>query len=350
MNKILTIFLGIILLSCGNIEATMKNDQNPSIILEQKTQNFQDDLKAKGSPPLYTFAPEEARKFLEGVQANSGQKLETKIEDLTIPVGPKGSIGIRILRPPHITEPLPVVMFFHGAGWILGSKATHDNLVRKIANEAKVAVVFVDYSLSPESHFPVAIEEAYAATKYFAEQGKKHQLDTSRFAVAGDSVGGNMAIAVTLLAKQRGGPKFDCQLLFYPVTSADFNTPSYQQFAEGPWLTKKAMEWFFNAYEPNVAERKNILISPLNATIEQLKGLPPALVITGENDVLRDEGEAYARKMMQAGIQVIAARFLGTTHDFVMLNALAETPAAQGAFMLATTYLKNALHNKTTQK
>lgn len=344
-NRLLTC-LGILLLSCVEVSAKEEDSQNNSFILEQTTDKFIQALNAKGAPPLYTLTPEQARKVLEDVQADNGKKLDVKIEDLTIPVGPKGSLGIRIIRPPQSTGPLPIIMFYHGAGWILGSNNTHDNLARALAVGSNAAVVFVDYSLAPEAQFPTQINEAYAATKYFAEQGQKHNLDTSRFVVVGDSVGGNMAIAVTLLAKERGGPRIDFQLLFYPVTSATFNTPSYQKYAEGPWLTKKAMEWFFKAYAPNVAERSNILISPVNATLEQLKGLPPALVITDENDVLRDEGEDYAHKLMQAGVYVTAVRFLGTIHDFVMLNALKDTPAAKGAILLANAYLKQAFNKE----
>jgi acetyl esterase len=167
-------------------------------------------------------------------------------------------------------------------------------------------------------------------------------LDSSRLAVVGDSVGGNMTAAVTLLAKERGGPKISYQVLFYPVTDANFDTPSYREFANGPWLTKPAMEWFWNAYEPDAAARKKPTVSPLQASIDQLKGLPPALVITDENDVLRDEGEAYAHKLSQAGVSVTAVRYLGTIHDFVMLDALRDTPAARSAIALANASLIQA--------
>lgn len=310
--------------------------------LERNTDQFIQALAAKGGPPIYKLSIEEARKVLDGAQAGPVNKLPAQIEDRTIPGGPTGEISIRIVRPIKSSGKLPVVVYFHGGGWILGNKDTHDRLVREIANGARAAVVFVNYAPSPEAKYPTAIEQAYAATKYVAEHGQSLNLDSTRLAVAGDSVGGNMAAVVTLLAKERGGPKIDYQVLFYPVTDANLGNASYQEFANGPWLTKPAMEWFWNAYAPDVATRKRPTVSPLQAPIDQLKGLPPALVITDENDVLRDEGEAYAQKLIQAGVRVTAVRYLGTIHDFVMLNAIMETPAARSAIALANLNLQRA--------
>jgi acetyl esterase len=186
----------------------------------------------------------------------------------------------------------------------------------------------VEFNRSPEAQFPIPVEEAYAATKYVAENGASLNVDGSRLAIAGDSAGGNMAAAVTLVSKQRHEPKIAFQVLFYPVTDANFETGSYKQFQNGPWLTKSAMEWFWNAYLPDKSARKSIIATPLNATPDQLEGLPEALVITAENDVLRDEGEAYARKLWEAGVRVTCTRYIGTIHDFVMLNAIADRPAA----------------------
>jgi acetyl esterase len=232
-------------------------------------------------------------------------------------------------------------VYFHGGGWVLGGKDTHDRLVREIANGANAAVVFVNFTPSPEAKYPIPIEEAYAATKYIAENGKNFNLDTSRLAVVGDSVGGNMAAAVILMAKERAGPRIDYQVLFYPVTDANFDTPSYQQFAKDIWLTREAMKWFWNNYLPDKEMRKQPTASPLQASIDQLKGQPPALIITDENDVLRDEGEAYAHKLIQAGVDVTAVRYMGTIHDFVMLNTLAGTPATCSAIGLANEHLRN---------
>jgi acetyl esterase len=219
-------------------------------------------------------------------------------------------------------------------------------LIREIANGAHATVVFVDYEPSPEAKYPVAIEEDYAATKYVAENAKAFNVDPSRLAVAGDSVGGNMAAVTTLLAKERGGPKICFQLLFYPVTDANFDNGSYNQFADGPWLTRAAMKWFWDAYLPDEAKRKEPTASPLQASLEQLKDLPPALVITDENDVLRDEGEAYAHKLADAGVKVTAVRYLGGIHDFVMLNPISATTEARGAIAQANDALRTAFANK----
>ena len=325
------------------------------VILEKHTENFIKTLQSKGGKPIYQHTPKEARGILEKIQSGPIDKPQVKIEEKTIHIGSKKELSILIIRPKGTTEVLPVIMFYHGAGWVMGSATTHDRLARELAVGAHAAVVFVNYTRSPEAKSFTVLEEAYGALKYISEHGKKLHLNTSHLAVAGDSVGGNMAIAMTMLAKQRHGPKINCQVLFYPVTSSELNTASYAQFHEGPWLTKPAMEWFWNAYEPDVTERKKPLLSPLQATVEDLKGLPPALVITAENDVLRDEGEHYAHKLMVAGVDVTAMRFMGTIHDFVMLHALAHTPAACGAIALASTYLheklsKQVKKSRTTKK
>ncbi|MFP5213116.1 MAG: alpha/beta hydrolase [Acidobacteriota bacterium] len=311
-------------------------------VIEPATQAFLDALAAQGGKPIYRLSISEARGVLEGVQSQPIDKLAVDEEDLNIPGGPSGQVSVRIVRPMGATGNLPVIMYFHGGGWILGSRNTHDRLVREIANGANAAVVFVDYTPSPEAKYPVAIEEAYAATKYIAENGASLNLDGSRLAVVGDSVGGNMAAAVTILAKQRGGPEIVHQVLFYPVTNANFDTGSYNRFENGPWLTKKAMEWFWDAYAPDIESREEITASPLRASLDDLAGLPPALIIVDENDPLRDEGEAYARKLIQAGVRVVVTRYIATIHDFVMLNPLAASPAARAAIDQANDTLKKA--------
>jgi acetyl esterase len=309
--------------------------------LELHTQQFIDSLV--GAPPIYTLSPAGARSVLAQAQAIPVGKPSAQIEDITLPVGPTGSVPIRIVRPAGTAEILPVVMYFHGGGWVLGDRDTHDRLVREIAVGAQAAVVFVDYARSPEARYPVAIEQAYAATRYVVDNGASLRIDPLRLAVAGDSVGGNMVAAVTLMAKKRRGPKISFQVLFYPVTDAGFDTPSYIRFADGPWLTKRAMEWFWDAYLPDPAARNQPTATPLNVPLDHLAGLPEALVIVDENDVLRDEGEAYARKLSDAGVRVTSVRYNGTIHDFVMLNALADTPATRGAIAQAVGALRGAL-------
>jgi len=310
--------------------------------LEETTGKFIEGLIEKNAPPIYTLAPEAARKVLDDLQSGPVKKLPVQIDDHLLT---DKKVSIRIIRPEGSAGKLPVIMYYHGGGWILGNKNTHDRLVRELAVGANAAVVFVNYTPSPEAKFPKPLEEAFDATQYIIEHGKEFNLDPTRLAVVGDSVGGNMAIAMTLLAKERG-LKILTQVLFYPVTDANFNSGSYQQFAEGPWLTKAAMEWFWNAYAPNMADRKKPTACPLLASVDALRNLPPALVITDENDVLRDEGEAYAHKLMQAGVAVTAIRFLGTFHDFALLNDLSETPAARGAIALAIGHLEKFLHGK----
>jgi acetyl esterase len=314
--------------------------------LEPTTQHFIDALAAKGGPAIYTLSPSDARNVLAGAQSGPIAKLPADIEAKTLPVGPTGKTKVYVVRPAGAKATLPVVMYFHGGGWVLGDEGTHDRLIRQIANGAHAVVVFVDYERSPEAKYPVAIEQDYAATKYVAEHAKEFNIDPKRLAIAGDSVGGNMAAVVALLAKERSGPKIAYQVLFYPVTDANFDDGSYTQFADGPWLTKAAMKWFWDAYLPDEAARKQPTATPLNASLDQLRGLPDALVITDENDVLRDEGEAYARKLAQAGVTVTSVRYNGTIHDFVMLNAVADTPAAKGAVDQATAALRKAFAGK----
>jgi acetyl esterase len=270
-------------------------------------------------------------------------KPSVHIVDKVFPVGPTGAIKVRIVRPRDTGDALPVIMHFHGGGWVLGDTTTHDRLMREIAVGVGAAVVFVDYALSPEAAYPVAIEQAYTAAKYVVDNAQTLNVDATRLAVVGDGAGGNLAAAVTLMAKERRGPKIDLQVLFYPLTAAGFDTPSYGTFAAGPWLTKAAIAWFWDAYLPDPARRGEITATPLNATIDQLRNLPDALVIVAENDVLCDEGEAYARKLSDAGVRATSVRYNGTIHDFVMLNALADTPAARAAIAQAVGALKLAL-------
>ena len=314
------------------------------IVLEPKTQTFVDALAAQGGKPLYELSYADARKVLEDVQASASvTKLPADVEDKILPVGPTGQTSVTIYRPKGARGTLPVVMYYHGGGWVLGSKNTHDRLVRDLVNRTNAAFVFVNYTPSPEAQFPIPIEQGFAALKYVAEHGDELDLDTTRLAIAGDSVGGNMAAVVAQLAKERKGPTIRYQVLFYPVTDGSMSQNSYKEFADGPWLTAAAAKYFFDAYAPNKADRKTTMVSPLAATTDQLKGLPPALIIVDENDILRDEGEEYARKLLQAGVKTTAIRVLATIHDFVMLNALADTAATKAAIELASQELAQIL-------
>lgn len=298
--------------------------------IDPQVVSFLEQLAKKDGPPIFKLKPEEARKILNDLQAPLVGKIPATVKDIMVPFKDHDDVSVRIVKPIGSKSNLPVVIYVHGGGWILGNKETHDYLIRKIANVAKVAVVFVNYTPSPEAQYPVAIEQVYAVANYIAKNGNKFGLDGKRMVIAGDSVGGNMANVVAQMAKDRGGPHFIKQILLYPVTDANFNTESYKQFGDGSlWLSKGAMEWFWDAYLPDVKKRSEPYASPLQATIDQLRGLPPAVVITNENDVLRDEGEALAHKMEKAGVPVRAVRILGTVHDSAMLAPLKDTQPTQ---------------------
>ncbi|MEV7486030.1 alpha/beta hydrolase [[Kitasatospora] papulosa] len=302
--------------------------------------------EATANPPyLFELAPADGRKAVDEVQSGDGvAKPEIDEEWITVKGGPTGDVRARIVKPAGATGTLPVILYIHGAGWVFGNAHTHDRLVRELAVGAGAAVVFPEYDLSPEARYPVAVEQNYAVARWIVQDGATKQLDGARLAVAGDSVGGNMTAALTLMAKQRGDVALKHQVLFYPVTDASFDTGSYRQFATGYFLRRDGMQWFWDQYTTDEAERAQITASPLRATTEQLSGLPAALVITGEADVLRDEGETYADKLREAGVPVTAVRFQGIIHDFVMLDALRGTHAAEAAITMAVQTLRTALH------
>jgi acetyl esterase/lipase len=312
-----------------------------AVVLEPASRAF---VEATASPPfLYELTPAEARGVLDDVQAAPIEKLPIQERWLTVPAD-VGDVAVRIVRPRDAVEPLPVVVYMHGGGWVLGNAGTHDRLVRELAVGANAAVVFVEYDRSPEARYPVAIEQGYATAQWIAREGVAHGLDASRIAIAGDSVGGNMTAALALMAADRGDVRFVHQSMYYPVTDAAMDTGSYAQFAEGYFLTARAMAWFWDAYAPDLERRAEPYASPLRASDEQLAGLPPALVIVDEADVLRDEGEAYAARLRRAGVAVTTVRYDGITHDFMMLNPLSDTHATRAAVAQAISVLREALH------
>jgi acetyl esterase/lipase len=299
--------------------------------------------EATGKHPfLFELPAADGRAAVDEVQNGDIAKPAVDEQWITIEGGPTGQVPVRLVKPPGTTGTLPVIFYIHGAGWVFGDAHTHDRLVRELAVGTGAAVVFPEYDRSPEAHYPVAIEQNYAAASWVITDGAAHGLDGSRIAVVGDSVGGNMSAAATLMAKARGDVHFIAQALLYPVTDASFDTGSYQQYSEGYFLRRDGMQWFWDQYTTDPAARAEITASPLRATVEQLSGLPPALVITGEADVLRDEGEAYAAKLREAGVPVTAVRYQGIIHDFMMLNALRETHAAQAAIDQTVRFLAAA--------
>ena len=308
--------------------------------LEPAAQEIAD---ATSKPPfLYELGPDGARQVLDDIQAAPIAKPDVDETWITVPAE-VGDVPVRIVKPPGATEVLPAVLYVHGGGWVLGNAGTHDRLVRELAVGTNAAVVFVEYDRSPEAHYPVAIEQAYATARWIVHDGHTQGIDGSRLAVAGDSVGGNMTAALAILAKQRGDVSFVHQSLYYPVTDAAQDTDTYREFADGPFLTAKGMAWFWDAYLPERDKRSEITASPLRASLDQLAGLPEAFVIVDENDVLRDEGEAYARKLTEAGVRTTSVRFNGICHDFMMLNPLRGTAATTAAVEQAVHVLRKAL-------
>jgi acetyl esterase/lipase len=298
---------------------------------------------ATAEPPfLYELDVESARKVLDDIQAAPIDKLDVAEKWIAVPAD-VGPVTVRIVKPVAAAGMLPTVLYMHGGGWVLGNAGTHDRLVRELAVGADAAVVFVEYDRSPEARYPLAIEQGYATARWITEFGRSEGLDASRLAIAGDSVGGNMSAALTIMAKQRGDVTFVHQSLYYPVTDAAQDTASYREFADGPYLTAKGMAWFWDAYTTDPAERAEITASPLRASLEDLAGLPPAFVVVDENDVLRDEGEAYARRLTQAGVPTTSVRYNGTLHDFMMLNPVRGTRATTAAVEQAIRVLRAAL-------
>jgi acetyl esterase len=308
--------------------------------LEPAAQAFAD---ATAQPPfLYELGVDGARKVLDDVQAAPIAKPDVDETWITVPAE-VGDVAVRIVKPLGAGTSLPTVLYVHGGGWILGNAGTHDRLVRELAVGTNAAVVFVEYDRSPEAQYPVAIEQAYATARWITEQGDTHGLDASRLAVAGDSVGGNMTAALAILAKQRGDVSFVHQSMYYPVTDGAQDTDSYLEFADGPFLRAKSMAWFWDAYCPDESRRSEITASPLRAGLDELAGLPEAFLIVDENDVLRDEGEAYARKLTEAGVRTTSVRFNGAMHDFLMLNPVRGTAATTAALEQAIQILRKAL-------
>lgn len=317
--------------------------QDPNISKETKA--FLNALNGGGGEPLETLSPEAARQVLVGAQ----QSITYDYADIdesqkTIEVEGQ-SLNIHIIKPKGAKAGLPVFMFFHGGGWVLGDYPTHKRLVRDLVVNSGAVAVFPDYTPSPEAQFPIAINQAYGATKWVAAHGNEIGVDGSKLAVVGNSVGGNMAAVVALMAKDKKGPQIKQQILLWPVTDADFSRESYAKFAQERFLTTPLMQWMWDNYLPDAAARKNKYASPLQASMEELKDLPPALVQVAENDILHDEGVAYGRKLDEAGVPTTITEYKGFIHDYGMLNPLAHIPAVKTAIQQAAVVLQQALFN-----
>jgi acetyl esterase/lipase len=327
----------------AEVEIIMTDLPSPaSPVLEPEAKELSEQTDPH--PRIYEVPPEEGRKILSDLQSGDGvERPEVDEEWVDVDAGEWGTVRTRILRPKGAGGVLPVVFYIHGAGWVFGDAHTHDRLFRELTVGAGAAGVFPVYDRAPEKRYPTQVEQNYAVGKWLLEHGDEYGLDASRVAVVGESVGGCMSTVFALMNKDRGGIDLKAQVLLYPVTNADFDTPSYQQFAEGYYLTRDAMKWFWDAYTTDQGQRAERYASPLQATLEDLKGLPTTLVITDEADVLRDEGEQYANKLREAGVNVTSVRVAGMVHDFLLLDSLRSTKAANVARYLAIEALKKAL-------
>ncbi|AUD00806.1 alpha/beta hydrolase [Spirosoma pollinicola] len=322
-------------------ERPFKGEQDPQIFSEVRT--FLQALNAGDGKPVEALSPADARQVLTGAQ----QSVEVDYSGITETektISQNGyQVNVHIVKPEQSQDGAPVFLFIHGGGWVLGDYPTHRRIVRDLVVHSGAVAVFPDYTPSPEAQYPTAINEIYATLQWVAEHGAEIGVDGSNMAVVGNSVGGNMSAVVALMAKRNNGPKLKLQVLLWPVTNADFDTGSYNLFASGRFLTKNMMKWFWDNYLPDTTKRNEIYASPLQATAEELTGLPPALVQTAENDVLRDEGEAYARKLNEAGVPVTHTRYGGLIHDYGLLNPIATVPAVQTAMLQAAAVIKAAL-------
>jgi acetyl esterase len=307
-------------------------------MLTPEYRDYMNHLRAACRPALSDLSAADARALMRDMQKGdvSSYRVASERRELD-------GFSVLILRPSDAEGLLPAVVYYHGGGWVLGDADTHARMVREIAMQSQCAVVFVEYARAPEAPFPQPLEHCYAALQWVAEHGRTAGLDPTRIAVAGDSAGGNLAAATALLARRRGGPAIRLQALFYPITDCDFTTTSYRDFESGLNLDMAAMRWFWDRYVPDVEHRCDPLASPLRASDDELKNLPPALVITAECDVLRDEGEAFARRLANAGVPVTAVRFSGTLHSFMMVDELANEPQAASAMSLLACRLRQTL-------
>ncbi|MEU1709064.1 alpha/beta hydrolase [Streptomyces sp. NPDC005706] len=296
-------------------------------------------------PRIYEVPPAQGRDILAGLQSGEGVDKPAVDESWTdVDAGEWGTVRVRVVKPGGAEGPLPVIFYIHGAGWVFGDENTHDRLVRELAVGTDAAAVFPVYDRAPEARYPTQIEQNYAVARWVVEHGAELGLDASRMVVCGDSVGGNMSAVLAQMAKDRGDVRLAAQVLLYPVTDANFDTASYLQFAEGYYLTRDGMLWFWDQYTTDDSQRKERYASPLRASLDDLRDLPPAVVITDEADVLRDEGEAYAARLREAGVPVTAVRVLGMVHDFLMLDSLRDCHATGVARRIAVGAIRNALH------
>ena len=312
---------------------------NEKIVLEKAA--YEVAKKMSVPPFIFQIPINKGRKDFEEAQSIPIKMYPAKILMNSVNTNGHGCIKVYIVIPPHNTPPKNIIFYIHGAGWVFGSFNTHKKLVRELAYRTNSIVIFPEYTRSPEARFPVAIEQCYSILKQIPNILKNNNIDAplDSLIVAGDSVGGNMAISMVFLAKYKHGPKIRKLLLYYPVTNDNFNTNSYIKFATNYYLYRDGMKWFWYNYEPNRRCRNNILATPLKSCLKQLEGFPDTLILNGEADILIDEGKAFANRLRLAGNSVTQVTFQGMIHDFVMLNSLDNTNACRAAMNLSTKWV-----------
>jgi Esterase/lipase len=337
-----TLTLGGIIIMTQLATAKTPPDAATDPRIDPQVRSFLADLN-KDSSPFWELPQPKPQEILTALQNKTPVDMSgvTTVEKTIVQDG--RTVKLYIMTPGQVKGKPGVLLFIHGGVWIVGNFQNHQRLLRDLVVGSGQIGVFVEYTSLPEAKFPTQLEESYAALKWVAEHADEFGADGSRIAIAGNSVGGNMTAALTLMAKDRNGPKVAYQVLFVPATDASVDTNSYQEFATGRFLSRAFMKYGWDLYAPNEKTRNNPYVSPLRASNEELKGLPPALVITAENDPLRDEGEAYARKLTDAGVPVATTRYNGTIHDFVLLNALRDLPGTKGALREASEGIRDAL-------
>jgi acetyl esterase len=314
--------------------------------IDRRTRTFLRDLN-KDSNPFWELPGDEPRNVVTALQERTPVDLSgITVTEQRIDAG-GSSISLYVVRPEGATGILPVFLFFHGAVWIAGNFQNHKRLVRDLVVGSRAVAVFVEYTPVPEAHYPVQLNEAFDAAVWVSMHGNDIGVDGSRLAVSGNSVGGNMAAALTLMAHDDGGVNIVYQQLLWPALDTDLNTASYRAYGEGRFLPRAFMQYGWEHYVPEAGLRKHRYVAPLHASLDELKGLPPTLIQTAANDVLRDEGEAYARKLDQAGVDVTCVRYNGAIHDFGLLNALRDIPGTEAALNQAAADLARRLYGKT---
>lgn len=323
-------------------------ENHNQLVIDPATQVLLDRLALEKAPAVSTQTPDQARAALLKLQSEPVDMSNLSIQQRTV-IEASQKLHLWIVRPNDaVSVQRAAVLYLHGAGWVMGDFATHRRLIRDLVLASGSVFIFLEYDRAPEARYPVAIKQAYAALCYVGSHSEDLLLDPARVSVAGNSVGGNMAAVLCLLARERGKQLIAAQLLFDPVTDASLDSPSFRTFAEGPWLTRTAMKWFWDQYLPDHSRRRIASVSPLRASEQELARLPKTLTLTVENDVLRDEGEAYGRALLRTGTDALTVRINGTIHDFMLLNTLAKSSLTRAALSLAAGFLREGCQRTTS--